>query len=148
MRTRARASHPSGSGAEAQGIVQQRLGGRVVEALGRPGRRVPQRPGGLREVTPQPRMVGHRHRVGGRPPGQDPAGLPMQQRGPSRGRARGQCVPDQLMPEPERPVLLDQELPGGGPLGVVQQRDHGTAEHGREQLNVQLRADHGRGAQQ
>ena len=52
------------------------------------------------------------------------------------------------MPEPEHPALVHEELLGHGLLGVVEQGDGGTAEHGREQVHVQVRADHGRGAQQ
>ena len=119
----------------------------MVETLRGPRRRVAQRRGGEREVTAQARVVGDHHRVGSRPPGQHPADLPVQQGSPACGRARGQCVPDQLMPEPERPVLLGQELLGGSQLGVIEQLDDGTAEHGGEQVNVQLLADHRRGAQ-
>jgi hypothetical protein len=90
----------------------------------------------------------YRQRVGAGPPVEHPAGLPVQQRGPARGRARRQRFPDQLVTEPEVPVLLGQELLGHGLLGVVEQRDDRAAEHRGEQVGVQFRADHGRGAQQ
>ena len=114
----------------------------------RPAPTLAQRAGGQHQVTAQPRVPGHGQRVGAGPPVEHPAGLPVQQRGPSRGRARRQRLPDQLVPEPEDPVLLDQELLGHRLLGVVEQRDDRAAEHRGEQVGVQLRADHGRGAQQ
>ena len=54
----------------------------------------------------------------------------------------------QLVPEPEGPVLVGQEPPGHGPLRVVQQFHHAAAQHRREQVDVQLGTDHRRGPQQ
>ena len=52
------------------------------------------------------------------------------------------------MPEPEDPVVFDQELLGHGLLGVVEQGQGGPAEYGGEQVHIQFRPDHGCGAQQ
>ena len=131
-----------------QRVIQQGLGRGVVEALPGPRRRVPQRARGQREIAAQAGVVGHHHRVGVRPPGQDPAGLPVQQRGPAGRGAGRQGLPQQLVPEPEGPALVGQELPGDGPLGVVQQFHRAAAQHRRQQVDVQLGADHRRGPQQ
>ena len=93
-------------------------------------------------------MPGYGQRVHAGPAVEHPAGLAVQQRGPSRGRARRQRLADQFVPEPEHPVRLDQELLGHGLFGVVEQRDGGTAEHGREQVHIEVGADHRGGAQQ
>ncbi len=80
-------------------------------------------------------------------PGQDAAGLTVQQGGPAGGRARGQGLADQLVPEPEGAAVGGQQLAGRGPFGVVEQVDGGAAEQRREQLDVQLGADDRGGTQ-
>ena len=126
---------------QSQGVVQQGLGRGVVEALGGPLGGGPQRPGGQHQVPAQPRVVGDHGRVRVRLAGQYAAGLPVQQGGPAHGGAGGQRLSHQLVLEPEPPAVGGQQLLGRGAFGVVEQV-HGQAEQGREQLDVEFRADH------
>ncbi len=113
------------------------------------GRRVAQRAGGQHQVTAQPGVLRDGQRVGVRPgrPSTRPACRCSRAARPAVALAARASLTSSWR-NVKVPSSLGQQLPGGGLLGVVQQLDGGAAEHGGEQFERPVRADHRRGAQQ
>ena len=126
---------------QAQRVVEQSLGCGVIEALRGSPRRLAQRRCGQLEVAAQPGMLRDDERIGVLAGREHPADLAVQQGGAPCGGASRKRLPDQFMAEAQPAVLLDQELLGDGVLAVVEQLDERAAEHGGQQVEIELGAD-------
>ncbi len=123
---------------QCQRLVEEGLGGGVVEAFGRPGGGDAQPGGGEVVVAPEPGVLGDHGRVGARLSRQDPPGLPVQQGAAARGGPADQRLAHQLVPEPVSPGVLDDEAVLLRQLDVGQHVQGSPVEHGGEQVDVEV----------